>query len=169
MKCINKPLKVTKTGRKPPVLLTSAKSNSCLFDVFDSSGRRRGVSESTVERSRFDLGSEDVLGVKREGRAGIPISFGSLPLTAPLRKQVPGHPFLQRRSFFPVVWICRSQRSKMACIPSGQFLHLPSPSCSNLVVKVLVVSRTIFLLLGTHTCFFGMWGATCKYKPLGLR
>lgn len=128
LKCINKPLKVTKTGRKPPVLLTSAKSNSCRFDVFDSSGRRKGVSESTVERSRFDLGSEDVLGVKREGRAGIPISFGSLPLTAPLRKRVPGHPFLQRRSFFPAVWICRSQRSKMACVPSGQFLHLPSPS-----------------------------------------
>lgn len=35
----------------------------------------------------------------------------------------------------------------MACVPSGQLFRLPSPSCSNFAVKVLVVSKTILLLL----------------------
>ena len=58
----------------------------------------------------------------------------------------------------------------MACVPSGQLLRLPSPSCSNFAVKVLVVSKTIFCCCCSRNMyvFFGLWGTRCKYRPLGL-
>lgn len=44
----------------------------------------------------------------------------------------------------------------MSFVPSDQFLHFPSPSCSKFVVRVFTVSQTIF-----HSCniyvSFSIW------------
>ena len=89
--------------------------------------------------------------------AGIPIPLGTLPSPSPAEKAGSrAAPYSEAEVSFLVFGSAAAGAAEveMSFVPSGQFLHLPSPSYSHFEVKVLVVSKAIsFLFLQTQMCF----------------
>lgn len=158
-------MKVTKTERKPPVLLTSANSTFLLVDVFGWSGHRNGGCRAHGWKISIWLGlwgwMKTFLGSSEVWGLEFPSPSDPSPLPAPQKKQVPGQPLTRRQKSHSWCLDLLQPEVEMSFVPSGQFLHLPSPSYSHFEVKVLVVSKAIsFLFLQTQMCFLAC--AVCR-------
>lgn len=147
LKCINKPYEGhqnrTKTTSSP--YLGQVQIPAWLMCLVEMDTERGFLSPQPKDRDLiWALRTiEDVLGVKWDRRAGIPISFHHHSHLSLFRRKsrFQGHLYSNADVSF---LLFGHQRSNMSCVSSGQFLHLPSPSWNNFVVKVLIVSKRNF-------------------------
>lgn len=100
--------------------------------------------------------------------AGVPIPVGPLPLPALKKKQGRGPPLIPKQKSHSWHLDLLQPEVEMSFVPSGQFLPLPSPFCTNLAVKVFVVSQSDFFVPLNTYVFYSMWAMPCKHAPLGL-